>query len=192
MSFLPPLTKKTSYYFLAVMVLFIFALDYAFFMRFQTGTLRSLSSKTASFKKNIQETKNNIDRFSAYESEVDDLQKRSESIKASVVLQEKIPLVMENISRIARESGIQIDQMMPARESQKQISKAADGPYYTLPILIRGQGPYHAIGRFFNGIETESIFMKIQDFDIAQNAMNSRSHALSATVVIVIRENLKK
>jgi Tfp pilus assembly protein PilO len=192
LSFMPNINKKVSYGILVVAVLMIVLVDYFLIMRLQLKALKTLASQSVALRKNIKETENNIERFSVFENEVDQLKENFEKAKKRAILPEQVPFVLENISRMAREQSVQIDQLMPVKESQSQILKTDEMVYFVLPVLIRGQGGYHAIGHFFNGMERESIFMDIKDFEIIQNPMNPRMHTLRAMVNVVIKEKANK
>ncbi len=192
LSFMPRMNKKASYSILAVAVAMMVLADYFLIMRLQLKALKTLGSQAVMLKKNIKETENNIQRFSVFENEVDQLKENFEKAKKRAIFPEQVPVVLENISRMAREESVQIDQLMPVKESQAQILKTEETVYFVLPVLIRGQGGYHAVGRFFNGMERETIFMDIKDFEIIQNPMNPRMHTLRGLVNVLIKENMTK
>lgn len=189
---IPKINKKMSYVILGVAVFMIVLIDFALIMRIQVKALTALSAQSVTLRKNIKETENNIQRFTVFEIEVDQLKENFEKAKKSAIFPEQVPFVLENISRIAREQSVQIDQLMPVKESQAQLLKTDEMVYFSLPVMIRGQGGYHAVGRFFNGIEREAIFMDVKDFEIIQNPMNPRMHTLRAMITVTIKEKARK
>ena len=185
---IPEMTRKMKYYFLAGFVFFIFLFDYIFIMGFQINALKSLSPKNLELSENLKETKYNLENMPHYQKEVSRLREKLLRVETSILSREEIPMLLEKISRLAISSDVQIDQIMPLKDSQELVLENDGGKYFALPIYVRGQGSYHAIGKLFNRIETDKIFMSIEDFDISQNSSHPRKHIVKSAITIFVME----
>jgi len=188
LAYLPPLTQKTSYYVLGGAVVFILLFDYLFFMSFQIKALGSLNPKIATLGKDLKDTKYHLERISLYESEATRLREKFSKVKTSILTREEVPMILENISRIASSLGVQIDQIMPLKESEEKMLETDGGFYFAVPILVKAEGSYHNIGRLFNKVEEDQIFMNIQDFDIVKNNAYPNKQMLKFVVIIFVKE----
>ncbi|MDP8264380.1 MAG: type 4a pilus biogenesis protein PilO [Candidatus Aceula lacicola] len=185
---IPEITGKMKYYFLAGFILFVLLFDYVFIMGFQINALKSLIPKSVELSKELKETKYNLKNMPHYQKEVSRLRGNLSKVEMSVLSREEIPMLLEKISRLAISSDVQIDQIMPLKDSQELVLENDGGKYFSLPIYVRGQGGYHAIGELFNRIETDEVFMSIEDFDITQNSGHPRRHIVKIAITIFVME----
>ncbi|MDP8265477.1 MAG: type 4a pilus biogenesis protein PilO [Candidatus Aceula meridiana] len=188
LAYLPPLTQKTSYYVLGGAVAFALLFDYLFVMSFQIRALRSLNPKIATLGKDLKDIKYHFERVSIYEAEAARLRERFSKVKTSILTREEIPMILENISRIASGLGVQIDQIMPLKESEEQMLESDEAIYFAVPIFIKAEGGYHAFGKFFNRIEEDQTFMNIQDFDIVKSSTHPRKQMSKFVIIIFVKE----
>ncbi|MDD3374850.1 MAG: type 4a pilus biogenesis protein PilO [Candidatus Omnitrophica bacterium] len=185
---IPEMAEKMKYYLLAGLVVFILFFDYVLFMRFQINALKSISPKNIELSENLKELKRNLENMPHYQKEVSRLREKLVRVDASVLSREEIPMMLEKISRLAIAAGVQIDQIMPLKDSQELVLEREGAKYFALPIYVKGQGGYHAIGELFSRIEGDQIFMNIEDFDIMQNSAHLRNHIFKIAITIFIVE----
>ncbi len=189
---IPDVTEKTKYYFLAGIVLLVILFDYVFIMRMQINALASLRPKVSELSKDFNDTQYNLERISLYQSEVAKLRGKLKETETSILTREEIPMALEKISRLAGNFDIQIDQIMPLKESQELVLDSSEGKFFALPIFIKALGSYHDIGHFFNKIETNEIFMNIQDFSITQNSNFAKKQFFTIAITVFVVEKPKK
>ncbi len=185
---IPEMTNKTKYYLFAGIIVIVFLLDYTLFMRFRIKALNSLAPEISKFSESLKNTKYNFEHQPAYQKEVSGLREKLSKVEKSILAREEIPMLLENISRLATSSNVQIDQIMPLKDSQSLVLENEDARFYALPIYVKGQGGYHSIGEFFNRIESNQVFMNIEDFDIFSSPQNPRKHIVKTAVTIFVME----
>jgi len=179
---LTALDEKNRYYVLGGILLFIFLLDYFLIMQPQLKTMMALNPKITILAKDFKRVKGDIPRYNQYQEEVLKLREKKMVSGTKILLKEEISMILENISRIANRVGVRINQIMPIKDSQQLALTNEDGNYYTLPILVDAKGGYHDIGRFFNQVENDPIFMSITDFDITANTSDPTHHSTRITI----------
>lgn len=182
--------NKVSYYLLAGVIVFVLLFDYIFLMRFQLRALGSLGPQISRYQRDIQQAKHHLERVALYEAQAVELRNDFHKIRSSILTQEEVPMILESISRMASKSGVQINQIMPLRESQQKVLEAKEAFYSTLPIFIQGQADYHAVGRFINKIETNDVFLMVQSFDISHDNLNTKRHSLRAVILVFLKESI--
>ena len=183
--------EKNPYLIVCGIVFVVLVMDYFAVLQFQLGALTSLNPKTNTLFQEIKETRDNAARMPQYQREVKSLTEKIEKISRKVKPKGEMPLIIENISRIANKSGVKIDQIMPDQSAEKQVLKNKQGTYYAMPILIEARSGYHPFGRFLNQLESEGVFMDIPEFSIMGNASEPMQHKIKLTLKIIFLENAK-
>jgi len=186
--FLPQINEKNQYYFLGGILLFIFLLDYFVLMQWQLKTLRTLNPKITILANDIKTAKDNIQRIEQYEVDSARLKEQAENLKSGIVLREELPVVLESVSRLAKASGVQIDQVQPVRESQDPVLSNKEGKYYVFSFLVNARGGYHNLGRFIDAIETGQVFLNVTKFEFLGGADNTSAHTAQITIDAIIFE----
>lgn len=185
------LTEKNRYYVLIGVLLSVFVFDYLFLMMPQVRILLSLTPKTNNLLKDLKQAHYDIDHIKQYQAQVAELQNKMLINGTKILAREEIPVILENITKIASETSIKLNQMMPVKESQVLVLTTDEGKYYSLSILLSGRGGYHNIGRFFTRLENDKIFMSVIDFDITSHNEDQMHHAVNATIKVFFREKIE-
>lgn len=186
------ITEKHSNYAMGGVLLVIFLVDYFLVMQPQLRTLMKLTPKISMLTKDIAQAKMDFTHIDKYKKDILQLKEKLEMKGHQILSKDEIPLILDNVSRIAHDAKIQINQLMPLSESQKLVQKIDDAKYYSLPILMMGQGGYHDIGRFFNRMESDKIFMGIKDFDLNANDEYNRPHSFKLTVEVYVIDKVEE
>ena len=84
---------------------------------------------------------------------------------------EQIPTLLENLSKLAFDSGVKITSIQPA-----ETTPLPEKPYFAVPIALHAVAGTHEIGSFIERLETGHISLKITDLKIASNPLNERGH----------------
>jgi len=182
------LNEKNPYYVIGGCLLVLFLIDFFLVMQFQFKTLGNLNEKITAQHTNISKTQQDIQRFAAYQNELKRLQTKYERIESQVRFKDQLPLILENISRIANENGLHTDQMMPNTALTEPLSKNNDGEYFTIPIQVEGTSEYHDFGRFLNQLENEEIFMRVPEFVIRAARDDQSRHEIELTLEAIVFE----
>lgn len=100
---------------------------------------------------------------------------------------EEIPSLLQDLSKIAADSGVNIIAISPVKRQSRHHIKGIEELFYQIPINIRAQGGYHQFGQFINSLEKLDRFIELQHIEIKRNTAAPRSHLLrilAATYVL--------
>lgn len=184
------LDEKNRYYVFGGILLFVFLLDYLIIMRPQLGTLAKISPEIKLLVDDVTKAKVDIDKLLQYKSEVEKLRKKVEGESKKVRSREEVTVVLEQISRLAIDSGLRIEQITPNSAEQKLILDTKERKYYSLPISIDAKSGYHHFGKFLNQFELEGIFLTVKTFNIA-SVGESKLHNLKLTLNALVYDEIK-
>ena len=99
---------------------------------------------------------------------------------------QEVPAILSTISSSAKEYGVTIDQLVPEKSQQEDLTVTADGKYYALPILIEAHCGYHMFGHFLNTLENEDMYFILKDFIIQNEGKNTNTHLFSLTIKLIL------
>ena len=182
------INEKNPYYTLIAGLVIFLVLDYFLLMQFQLSNLRSLNPKLVSLSQELKLAQTNIRDMGKFRDEIKELMVKSQDINSEIKSKEEIPLILENISRLASKYGVAIDQIVPNPTNEEVIMKNNDGQYLTVPVKVEASGGYHNFGRFLNQLENEEQFFTISDFSIVGNSQDPVHHSISLTIKALIFE----
>lgn len=182
------LNDQMRYSILGGVVLLILMLDVFFLSLPQCGSIadvngqiKKLSADTAqviSDKQRINQLKKNLDKTRLKLEEMD---RKARPLQG-------VPGVLETISRVANESDVKIDQLMPQKEGQESLKVSPEGHYYALPIVIQARCGYHMFGRFLNKLENADLYFALKDLNVQSDEKAHHMHLFSLTIKIIFVE----
>ena len=179
--------EKNRHYFLIGALLFVFFLDYFILMRPQLVTLTKINPEIKMLSQDIEKTREDIQKLSFYQSEVKRLESLLAETSQKVKSKEEVSIILEQISRMANQNNVKIDQLMPFIEDQKVLLDDNKRSYYALPILVQARSGYHDLGRFLNQLEKSNLFLYVTSFSIITGE-DARAHALKMNLQAIVFE----
>lgn len=188
---LKKLDPKYHYYLLGGVLLFVFLLDYFLLLKPLLGSLNKLSSQTAELQHNIQDAKTDIARVGQNRDQLEKIRNQVNEVKVKIRSAQEVPLILEDISRIASENGVKIDQLMPLKDQKVLLAKQKDVEYYALPIMVQARSPYHELGRWLAQLESERVFYGVGSLSIMNNPKDTMRHQVQITLKAAIFEPTK-
>lgn len=148
-------------------------IDFTLLMKLQLQPIRSVSPKIARMKKGIDNlTKDlsrlqNLERIQSIEKAKTGLKRRKE-----IISEDKILLLLQDISDIANKNGLKITQINTAKDP-KAHEEAVAG-VRLLPVIIKLDLScrYHALVGFLSSLENAGKFIEVQEMKIARDPRN--------------------
>ena len=184
------INEKNPYYTVIAGLVIVLVIDYFLLMQFQFSNLRSLNPKLATLSQDLKTARNNIKEIGNFQTQIKQLTVKSQDINGQIKSKEEIPLILENISRLASKYGVVIDEIIPNTSNEEVIMKNNDGQYLSVPVKVAAYSSYHNFGRFLNQLENEEKFFTISDFSIVENTQDTLHHVISLTLrALVFDEN---
>ncbi len=188
---LKKLDPKYHYYILAGVLLMVFVLDYFFLLKPLLGSLNKLNTQTSELRHNIQDAKTDMARIGQNRDQLEKIRNQVNEVKVKIRSAQEVPLILEDISRIASEQGVKIDQLMPLKDQKVLLAKQKDVEYYALPIMVQARSPYHDLGRWLAALESEKVFYGIGNLSIMTNPKDTMRQQVQITLKAAIFEPIK-
>jgi Tfp pilus assembly protein PilO len=182
------LDPKYRYVIFGAALLVVFVLNYFILLHPLMGSLHQMSAKTSEIRQNLQGVKSDIARIDQNRAQLDKIRTQINEVKIKIRSKQEVPLILEDISRVANHTGVKIDQLMPMRDQQEVLAKSENTKYYALPIMIQARSAYHDLGRFLAQMEADKIFYSVANLSITANPKETTHHMVQLTIKSVISE----
>ncbi|MFA5260351.1 MAG: type 4a pilus biogenesis protein PilO [Candidatus Omnitrophota bacterium] len=186
------INEKNPSFLLAGIFTVILVVFYLFPLQFQLKTLQAINPKIAELNREVAETKNNILRVSQYKKELSLLEDKYQNLQRRIKRKEDVPLLLENISRIADKCGVKIEQILPQTAMNDPVLENNEGKYFSIPIVIEAQSGYHQFGQFLNKMERDGIFWRLPNFSIQTGVEDSQTASMNLAIELVVFEGGQK
>lgn len=115
---------------------------------------------------------------------IESFQEKVDKYENMLPAQQEIPSLLENLSNMARDSGIKIVGITPVATAEDRPGK--DQIYKEQPILISAKSGYHELGRFIDNLENSSRFMKVGNIQIKASSASPKKHDVELLVLTYI------
>ena len=188
-SLIQKFVENNIYYVLGVFLLVVFLLDYFLIMKWQMDALNTLNPKVTLLRKDIAETKDNIQKSALYQTQIARLKEQLQKTGYKIPSKEE---VLDGISRIAHQNRVKIDQMIPGKGIQEILQKDVEEQYYAFPISIEARGGYHDIGRFVDQFEKNSVYKTISTLTIESNSKDPEHHTVRLMIKTILQDKIEK
>ncbi len=114
------------------------------------------------------------------------LKDKISEIEDRIVSDMDLPFVMEDIASVARESGLELRQILP-KKSVPIKTKSLSGLEFCR-ILFIGVGGYHDVGRFVANLENSKYICKIDSITIIPNPGDYRHNDVKVMISVLSRK----
>ncbi len=180
------LNDQARYCAFVVVVFMIILLDVLLLVLPQMGSIANISDQIKKMSEDTEEVYADRGRDNQLKKDLqkERLQLKALSIKVRPI--QEMPVILSDISSIANEYGVKIDQLVPEKTQQEVLTTAADGKYYALPVVIKVRCGYHKFGHFLNKIENENMFFIMKDFIIQNDEKDTNAHLFSMTLEMIL------
>ena len=189
---LKKLDPKYHYYILGGVLALVFLLNHFLLLGPLLGSLNKMGAQISELNQNLQSVKSDMARIDQNRVQLEKIRSQINEVKIKIRSRQEVPLILEDISRIANQYGVKIDQLMPMKDQKELLAKQQDVEYYALPILIQARSSYHDLGYFLAQLETDKIFYTVGNLSITASPKDTTRHMVQLTVKAVISEEAKK
>ena len=182
------INEKNPYYTLGLFLLIVFLLDYFLVMQFQLRTLYHLNPKVSMLSQELRTTQDTISKLQQYQVEVKKLSQKVRLLNSQIRTREQLPLVIDSIMRLAKKTGVRVEQIMPNSTAPESILKNNEGQYFSIPLVVEARAGYHNFGKFLNLLEREEAFLNIGDFTISASSTEAAQHDIKMNLNAIVFE----
>ncbi|MBF0594210.1 MAG: type 4a pilus biogenesis protein PilO [Candidatus Omnitrophica bacterium] len=185
---LKELEAKFLYMILLGIIAVVAVADYALVMRSQMGLVGALNTRTVQLKKDITDLATNKQRRAQFNAQLEIAKQARNNFEAMIHHKNDVPVVLKNVSSIANEYGVKIDQLAPQAVSAAPLVKNEDGKYLTMNIAVRVSCGFHQFGKFLNRLEHDRLFWQLEDLDITGDPKDVQRQDIKMNMKILILE----
>ena len=180
-------------YALLARVLSVFALmDVLFIMGPQALAHAKIEEEAKALSQDIGRVSADKQRILQLKKNLDQSRTKLEAMNLKIRPLQDVPAILEQISGIANEFNVRIDQLMPQKQEQETLITSDDGNYYALPIVIQVRCGYHMFGRFLNKLENQNLYFTVKDLMMTSNENDSKNHLFAATLKVILVDKTGK
>ena len=170
----------------------IFILYFLIFLKPSVTKLFSVIPKVRQRRIEMKVVTGDLEHRNKLELKIKNLEKKEDAYEKSFSKEKEIPMLLENLSKIAKSSGVKISGIKPINGSplRKPQEAEKEKDYQEVPIAVTAQSGYHELGKFINKLENDTRFMQVSDIKIEANDKNPRRHDIEFVVyAYTIRES---
>ncbi|MEI7998096.1 MAG: type 4a pilus biogenesis protein PilO [Candidatus Omnitrophota bacterium] len=182
------LDAKIRYAAFAGILLVIFLVDFFTLIGFQWGSLEKIYTENQALQQNIERLKSDIHGIDQMKAGLQQSRKQLEAMNMKIHAVTDKDAILEDVSRIANEADVKIEQLTPQIESQQALVSSGALKYYALPIVIQASSGYHTFGHFINQLEQAKLFFTISSLTMEDRGGDSHRHSINTTFKVVLSD----
>jgi len=153
-----PIGVKVVCYLLVIGI--IVAAGWHFYITDKQAGLKREIAKEPGLKSVYQEKAFQVANLAALRKQMEDVEGKFEELKKQLPTEKEVPGLLDDITNLGTDSGLDIGSINLAAESKKEF-------YIELPININVSGSYHQLGQFVSGIAGLSRIVTLHDYSIS-------------------------
>ncbi|MBL7155948.1 MAG: type 4a pilus biogenesis protein PilO [Candidatus Omnitrophica bacterium] len=175
--------KKILLIYILILVL-IFGLYFYFFLNPSLAKLAQIIPEAHVLRAEIRLVKSDLNFEDKLKERLRVLGQTMEKYENKLSREKEIPMLLENLSKIAKSSKVKILSITPIDKALKgqQGAGAKKDIYQEVPIIITAQSGYHELGIFINKLETDERYMQVSDIEIRSGKANPKRHDMEFIV----------
>jgi len=180
------LNEQARYAILGGVVFLIVLLDVFFLVLPQISGIVHVNNQVKKMSEDAQQVLTDRQRINQLRKNLQEARDRLSSLSKKVRPIQEVPVILSTISSIANAYGVKIDQLVPEKKQQEDLTTSLEAKYYALPVVIKAHGGYHMFGRFLNKLENGDLSFILKDFIIQNDEKDTNTHLFSLTIKIIL------
>lgn len=167
--------------FLAILLVYFF-----FFLKPSMGKLFDLMPRVRERRIEIKTVRRDLAHEDLLKKRLEALEQKMGRYEKKLSREKEIPMLLENLSKLAKNSRVKILSITPIEKKLKAPAEAAieDSVYQEVPIAINAQSGYHELGTFINRLENSERYMQVSDIKIKSGKANPKRHDIEFIVYV--------
>ena len=145
-------------------------------------TYMEIISKTGPLEDELKGLKDDRKNEKFIEKNWNQAKTNLETVEKRFIGVDGMPTFLENLSKLALDSGVKVMSLQPQESPNKDAKKTAINPYGSVLIHMSAIGGTYEFGKFLSWLENNPTFIKVKDIKISSNASDDRRHALELDI----------
>ena len=174
----------------AVILLFLLYIDFAFILKSQFNLWKAINPKIAQLKKDIKKLNDDLAILSTSIKGKQETQETDQRTAEKIIKEEKIPNLLEEISKIANKREVKIMQIKPLSHPPTAKPELTTATTKLFPVSIKLDllGGYHQLGKFINDLENASVFMEVDTLRISSESTSIMTQQIELTLKTYVKK----
>lgn len=180
---------------LVVGVVFFFIIDVYYIFGWQCRSLMHYYTSTNERNQQIQSMENDLRNKERYSSELGDLNIIVDDLEKLVTEEVDIPILMENISKLAGAIGVKILQIRPEfmpglkvdRDSESDKTSENEEKFGEIAIHIAVESGFHQFGVFMSRLEAEKNLFRLSTVEVQTDSRNYLVQKIQLSLISTIK-----
>ncbi|MFC1805072.1 type 4a pilus biogenesis protein PilO [Candidatus Omnitrophota bacterium] len=105
-----------------------------------------------------------------------------------VILDQEVPSLLQDISRIAKKNAVRIMQIKPEKSKGKQDAPAQPGGISPLSIKLELLAGFHEFGSFIANLEGGEIYLAVDEISMFTDARNSIKRKVNLVLKTYVKD----
>jgi Tfp pilus assembly protein PilO len=165
----------------------LLVIDFFTLIGIQLGALQKMDIEYQAMKQDIEKVKMDLQRSGQIKTSVDNSKAELEKLNQKIRPLSEQSLLMEEVSRIASDAGVKIEQLSPQSDPQLVPSPGVV-KYYSLPVVIQATCGYHAWGRFIGQLEDSNLFFTVNNLSMEEREGDAKNHTVNAVLKFILSD----
>ena len=167
----------------------IIFLDYWILINPVVKTYLQVNSKSVHLEAELKDLKDDQKNRKLIEKNWNQAKANLEMSEKRFIGANEMPTFLENLSKLALDSGVKVMSLQPFESPIQNAKKAPMDPYTGVPIRISAIAGTHEFGRFLSSLENNTPFIKVTDVKISSNPSDDRRHSLELNIEVYRKES---
>jgi Tfp pilus assembly protein PilO len=172
--------------FIALLVGF-FIVDFFTLINLQSAMLNKTTAEIQKIKEDMERLKTDLQRTGQSRSALAKSKTELEDLNKKIRPLGDVSMLLDNISQVAREVGLKIEQVSPQGEPQGLFT-SGKLKYYGMPIVVQTTAGYHEFGQFINKLESADLFFMTTHLSIEDQETDVKNHKINATLKFILSD----
>lgn len=144
----------------------------------------TMGSRAAQVRANIKEIEAGKENIALLEQEADELRAKIREYGKKLPVEEEIPALLENLSRVATSCKVKILEITPMGSLAAGEGKKVRSSFREIPILIKARSGYYELVSFIQQLEQGKRLVKINDLEIKGSKDNVLMHDVELEISV--------
>jgi Tfp pilus assembly protein PilO len=182
------LSDQTRYCVLVGAIFLIILLDILLLVLPQISSIADVNAQIKKLSEDTRQVTADRVRIKLLKTGLEETRSHLDTLSGKVRSLQGLPAILGIISSAANENGVLIEELVPEKSMQESLTKAPEGQYYALPVVLRVRCAYHRFGRFLNELENGQMYFAMKDFVIQHDGKDPNTHTFSLTINLILME----
>jgi Tfp pilus assembly protein PilO len=169
-------SEKVMFVILAAVI--IIAIDYWILIRPVMKTFSETLPQIGTLESKLHELKSDQKNVKKIDEDWLNQNKILEQKEKMFIAPNELPALLENLSKLASDSGVKIISLNPIETTTVSPS----GRYGLIPIKISGVAATHELGKFLSKLEGGNVYFRVVELNISENPVDLRRHLVNIQI----------